>query len=495
MKFNVFKVLKYSIFTGAIVVTGFILYLYLDIKSVQSPEPAQVEIVLDDSMNWETLQIEAIQYLEDLIKIKTVRKDENKAAFYLQKIFIKEGIPSKIIPHPEYPNKVSLVAELGPEDSTEGVILLNHLDVVEADLAEWGEDPFSGDFKDGVIKGRGALDMKGMAVMELMAFLTLHRQQIPLKQKVMFLSVPDEENGGVLGAKFLLEEHTDLFEGYHYVLNEGGFGIQDFPHKGNKIFNIQTSEKGILGLEVKSHYPSGHGSMPDKKYSSIELMRFLLEVQKLQKFMLTEQMLAFFHHFSDFFEFPENFLLKRIQNPIVQLLIGPQIRANRTMNALVTNTISVTGLEVSNFGPNVIPAESSSYLDIRLLPGESPDHFENKIKKLAEKYNVEVTRKEAFPATESSLQTPLLEMFVSIISDNVPDSKQTPYMSPGATDSRYFRERGFESYGLIPILITMDELGTMHGKGEQISSDNIRLGIKILFETLVAYNQIEQDPL
>lgn len=488
----ILRPLKYTFALTVLLILGLSLYLYIDVKNVPHSSPASIDIILDDTIDWNNLQIEAVQILEDLIKIKTIRKDENRAAFYLQKLFIKEGIPSKIIPHPKYPDKVSILAELGPDQSTDGVILLNHLDVVEADEKEWGSDPFLGELKDGVVKGRGALDMKGMAAMELVAFLTLHRMQIPLKHKVMFLSVPDEESGGHLGAKFLLQEHPDFFEGYRYVLNEGGFGIQDFPHAGNKVFSIQTSEKGILGLEVKSHYPSGHGSMPDKKYSSLELMKFLLEAQMLQQFHLTDQALLFFHNFSLFFEFPESFLLKRIQNPIIQKILAPQIRANRTLNAMVTNTISVTGLNVPNFGPNVIPAESQSYLDIRLLPGVSPDQMESQVQGLASKYNVELVRKESFPATNSSAETPFFDILVSIINDNVPNSVQTPYMSPGATDSRFFREKGFECYGIIPILITMEDLAKMHGKNEDISAENLRLGTKIIFELLIAYNQLSE---
>lgn len=473
--------------------SGMAVYLFLDRPEIHEPVSKPFEIVLEENVDWDSIQIELASVLSDLIQIPTVRADESKAVFYIQNILQKEGIQSKIIPHPDFPDKVSLVAELGPEDSQNGVILLNHLDVVEVTESEWNFPPFSGEMKDGTIHGRGALDMKGMATMELMAFIMIHRMGLPLKNKIMFLSVPDEESGGRLGAKFLLDSHESLFNGYKYVLNEGGFGIKDFPKVSNKMFNVQTAEKGVLGLEYTAKGDSGHGSMPSKNYSSLQMVKFLNELQKLSKFQLTEQSLEFFHHLGEFYGFPEKFLLQRIQNPIVQKILSSKLREAKTTNAMVSNTYSITNLSTDSSAHNVIPGLTKAYSDIRILPGVSPEDLAAEISELAGKYNITVDVKISTPASESTSETPLFDILYSVLKDNVSGVQVSQYLSPGATDSRFFRAKGFDCYGIIPIMIPIEEVGMLHGKNEAITLENLKLGTKILFETLIGFNQLESQ--
>lgn len=488
MKLKIFKIIFALILVGAVAISS---YIYLDQAQIHTPSDEPLQILIDENMDWNSIQIELTTILTDLIQIPTIRKDESQAAFYIQKVLEKEGIQAKLIPHPNYPDKVSVVAEIGPENSQNGVILLNHLDVVEVNEADWGTPPFAAEMKDNVIYGRGALDMKGMASMELMAFILLHRMGVQLVNKVMFLSVPDEESGGRLGAQFLLSEHEELFEGYRYVLNEGGFGIKDFPKQGNKLFNIQTSEKGILGLELTAKGASGHGSMPSHKYSSLNMMRLMMELQTLQQFQLTNQTIEFFNTMSHFYTFPESFLLQRIQNPLIQKILSPRLMENRTLNAMVTNTISITNLSTDSSAPNVIPSESKAYLDIRTLPGINSEELINVIKKRAEKYDVTVEVKEIYASSESAAENSFYDILYTVLKDNVPESQVTQYLSPGATDNRFFRAKGFECYGIVPILISMEDVSSLHGKNESISLENLKLGTKVIFETLVGFNQIE----
>ncbi len=486
-----FKFFKY-IFGVILIATVFVsAYVFLDHAKDKTPNEEAIQILIDHDIDWNAIEIELATVLTDLIQMQTIRKDEAQAAFYLQKILEKEGIQTKIIPHPDRPDKVSLVAEIGPAQSDNGVILLNHTDVVEADEADWNIPPFSGEMKDNIIYGRGALDMKGMATMELMAFIMLHRFNVPLNQKVMFLSVPDEESGGNLGAKFLLDNHEDLFGGYRFVINEGGFGIKDFPKPSNKVFTIQTSEKGILGLELTAKGSSGHGSMPTREYSSLNLIKLMNELQGLQKFSLTTQTIEFFNTLSSFYDFPENFLLKRIHNPLIQKILSERLMDNRSINAMVTNTISITNLTTDTPAGNVIPAESKAYLDIRVLPNVDHDVLLKDIQSRAQKYAIDVKVIESYPSSQSSADTDFYSILYTVLSDNIPEAQVTQYLSPGATDNRFFREKGFECYGLIPILVTMEDIATLHGKNESISLENLSLGTKILFESLVGFNQIQ----
>jgi acetylornithine deacetylase/succinyl-diaminopimelate desuccinylase-like protein len=472
---------------------GIVLYLFLDRPNIRVPAPEAFQITLEENLDWDSIQIEASSILSDLIQIQTVRANESQAAFYIQKVLLKEGIQSKLIPHPDHPDKVSLIAELGPEDSQNGVILLNHLDVVEVNQSEWSFPAFSGELKDGIIHGRGALDMKGMGSMELMAFIMIHRMDLPLKNKIMFLSVPDEESGGHFGAEFLLNSHESLFDGYKYVFNEGGFGIKDFPKRGNNMFDVQTAEKGVLWLELTAQGSSGHGSMPTRDYSSLSMVNLLKELQDLPKFQLTDQSVEFFHHLGAFYGPVEKFLLQRIQNPIVQKMLSSKLRENKSVNAMVTNTISITSLSTDSSARNVLPSETKALLDIRILPGVDPAELAAQISEIASKYHTTVDIKESIPASQSTSETPLYDVLYSVLGDNVKGAEVTQYLSPGASDSRYFRAKGFDCYGIVPAMIPMEDLSMLHGKNESISLENLKLGIKIIFETLVGFNQVESQ--
>lgn len=486
------KLFGYFLLCAFVVAAATSLYIYQDTPTIIKPNKLDTaQIVLDDdNFDWNSIGIELTSLVTDLIQIPTVRKNESQAALYLQKILRKEGISSKLIPHPERPDKTSLIAEIGPEDAEDGVILLAHLDTVEANAQEWSTDPFQAIMQDGMIYGRGALDMKGMAAMELMSFLLLSRQEIPLKTKIMFLAVPDEEDGGKYGAQFLLQDHEDLFDGYQYVLGEGGFGVRDFPRSGAKIFTIQTAEKGTLGIQATASAASRHGSMPENDDSSLNLVKFLLKIQELQSFRLTPVVSEFFYYLSTFYDFPENFLLNRVQNRLVQKVIEKKLRENPAINAMVSNTISITKLETQGGGANVIPTEAMAYLDIRLLPGQDPHRVFSKIQKIGEKYQVIAKIKEADLPSSSSNDTQFFDILYTVIQDNVPDAVVTGYLSPGATDNRFFRKKGFQCYGLIPVLISMSDVQKLHGANESISLDNLILGTKIIFETLVGHNQL-----
>jgi len=213
-----------------------------------------------DAPDWEALGSEAVSLLVSYLQIDTTNPpgNETRAAQFFKAIFDREGIEARIIE--SAPERGSIYARLTGDGSKKAIILLNHLDVVPADKRLWSVDPFSGEIKDDYVWGRGALDMKGMGILELMTMLILKREGISLKGDVIFLGTADEEAGGRMGAGFIMREHFDLVKDAGLVLNEGSaITLRD----GKAWFyGVSVSEKSPFGLTLTATGTPGHGSTP-----------------------------------------------------------------------------------------------------------------------------------------------------------------------------------------------------------------------------------------
>ena len=203
---------------------------------------------------------EAVELLSRYLKINTANPPgyEADAAAFFAKIFDAEGIAYKT--YEPAPGRVSVRGVLPGTGEKRPIVLLNHIDVVPAQADEWSVDPFGGEIKDGFVYGRGALDMKGHGIMELMALLNLKRQGVKLNRDLIFMAVADEETGGHKGAKYLLDNHPEDFKA-DLVINEGGMGATDMlPDR--PVFLIATAEKGTNWYKLICEGPPGHASAP-----------------------------------------------------------------------------------------------------------------------------------------------------------------------------------------------------------------------------------------
>ncbi|MCA9470107.1 MAG: M20/M25/M40 family metallo-hydrolase, partial [Nitrospira sp.] len=172
------------------------------------------------------------------------------------------------------PGKINLAARLKGSGKAKPIVLIHHMDVVPADTSRWRIDPFGGELKDGYIWGRGAIDMKGTGVLQLYAFLTLARQQVSLNRDVIFLAVSDEEIGGTMGTRYLIEHHYDELDP-EYVLDEGGIGSREVFVNGKLVFGISVAEKRAFWLRLTARGIAGHGSQPHDQNPNNKLMRAL----------------------------------------------------------------------------------------------------------------------------------------------------------------------------------------------------------------------------
>ena len=244
--------------------------LALMVLAVLVPTTAQAQRVPD----WKAVEAEAISTIQSYVRINTSNPpgDVGKAADFLVAILEREGVPVKR--YESGPGKSIVVARLKGAGQAKPLLLLHHMDVVPTDPSRWVHDPFGAEMADGRIWGRGAFDMKGQGVIQLMAFLSLKRLNVPLNRDVILMAVPDEEVGGTLGAKWMLKEHYDELDP-EYILDEGGVGSRDLFAPGKLVFGISVAEKKILWLKLRAEGVSGHGSQPHDQNPNDRLTRAL----------------------------------------------------------------------------------------------------------------------------------------------------------------------------------------------------------------------------
>jgi acetylornithine deacetylase/succinyl-diaminopimelate desuccinylase-like protein len=413
--------------------------------------------------DWNALQSEAVRTIQSYVRINTSDPpgDVTRAADFLAGILEREGIPVKR--YESAPGRSILVARLAGAGAAKPLLLLHHMDVVPTDPSRWQHDPFGAEIADGKIWGRGSIDMKGLGVIQLMAFISLKRQHVPLARDVVLMAVPDEEVGGALGAKWMLEHHYAEIEP-EYILDEGGFGSRDLFAPGKLVFGISVAEKKILWLKLRAEGVAGHGSQPHDQNPNDRLVRALAR-------LLAEPLPSASFAVLD----------------TMKSRVGT-FAANKFNNAIQHSTISLTSLRSGVGDPpkvNVIPSVAEATLDCRVLPGISKDQWLSEIRRrLADPaitIDIVYEGEDSVVTTEDATFYRALE---AAVKRRHPDAIVTPMVVPYGTDSNSFRPRGVKSYGFTPVVVPAAAVMSMHGDAEFLPVDAVGPAIQILFEAL-----------
>ncbi|HEY8491060.1 MAG TPA: M20/M25/M40 family metallo-hydrolase [Dehalococcoidia bacterium] len=422
---------------------------------------------------WDEVTQEAASYLRELIRIDTSNPpgNEEPAARFLGEVLQREGIPVQY--YESAPGRLNLAARLQGDGRGKPFVLLSHTDVVPVQREFWQEDPFGGVVKDGVIWGRGALDMKGMGVMELLAVLLLKRTGAALNRDVVYLAVADEEAASQYGAEWLEREHPELLEA-DYVLNEGGYGhLQFLGHRG-PVFACAPGEKGPLWLKLRAEGEPGHGSVPHRNNALERLVRALARVADWRRDLhVVPEMRRVFQTLR------EQAGLRDGEAGSLEALA----ERHAVVRAWLTDTVSITGCR-SGVKHNVIPADAEATLDVRLLPDTDPERFVQRLRDVIDdpQVQVEVVYQSSTPT--SSTQTALYDVIEAVTRERVEGALVLPLISTGFTDSRVFRKHGVPAYGFIPALLDASELATIHGHNERLSIENLAFGTQVLYEVV-----------
>jgi acetylornithine deacetylase/succinyl-diaminopimelate desuccinylase-like protein len=440
---------------------------------------------LAEGVDRELLGEQAVERLVEYLQIDTTNPpgNEDRAVAFFAKIFDDEGVAYESGDSAPGRGNIWAVLEGGRKPA---LILLNHSDVVPADASAWDEPPFSGNIKDGEIWGRGALDMKGTGILQLQAFLALHREGRRLNRDVIFVATADEEAGGYFGAGWFAKQQARLVKGAGYLLNEGGGG--SLMEGGIAVFGIEVTQKVPLWLRLEAHGNPSHGASPRVESSVTRLIRAL---NRIIEYDFEPRVLpALDELFKGTADLARPDLVESFQNMSEavkdrEFLLTLQLYRPST-NSSIRNTCSITRLEGSP-KINVVPPMSAAELDCRLLPDQEPDAFIEQLTAIMNEPDISISKLLSFTPAVSPSDTELFAVIKDVMTREFPNSRVLPTMSVGFTDSHFFRELGITSYGFSPMLrdpAKMKPGEGPHGHNERVSVENIERGTRLMLEML-----------
>ena len=422
-------------------------------------------------IDWAAWTEQATEWLSDFIRVDTVNPpgNESRACAWLGRILDAEGIPYQT--YDPGNGRTTLVARLAGDGSRgKALILLNHTDVVPFERDQWTVDPLGGEVRDGYVWGRGALDMKGQGIMELITFLIHHRLQLPLARDLVFMAVADEEAGSADGVEFLDREHPEVLD-CEYVINEGGGGSTEALGVERTTMNIGVSEKGPLWLTLHAHGRPGHGSVPHDDNAADHLVRALGRVLAWQRpYEVTPVVQEYFEQLH---------IAGILEHQPTREVLADLAANNPRLKSIQMNSISLTTL-TAGVKHNVIPAHASATLDCRLVPGYDAERFIEELTHVIDDDRIEIERVFVASTPTSSQHTELYAVMARETQRILEDALVLPSVSAGFTDSRVFRRRGVAAYGFVPTITGPSEQGRVHGNDERISIENLRTGTQIL---------------
>ncbi len=416
--------------------------------------------------DWPVVEKHALELLQTYVRIASVNPPANtvEAAALIKGELEAAGFTPKL--YASGPDgQTNLIVRLpGRDRSKKPLLLLNHFDVVPVDAKAWGMDPFAAIIKDGQIWGRGALDMKGLAVEQMTALIELKRAGIVPPRDIVMLSTCDEESNGKLGIQWMVNNHFDELDPA-YVLDEGGAGSRELFTPGKLVFGIAVGQKQSLWLRLRAKGTAGHGSQPIADNANTILMDAIRKAMNAP---------------------PATKPIPTVQE--MKRAVGGSFADNKFINATLDNTMSLTTLQSGVGSPvkvNVIPSTAEATIDCRLLPGVNADEFQSDVKARINDPRVTVERlSEPVDAGVSSAETPLFAAMRKALLKEHPTAIVTPMLVPYGTDEVRLRIRGIPAYGFMPMVLDTATIATMHSDQERIPVAEFLRGIRIYFDVL-----------
>jgi acetylornithine deacetylase/succinyl-diaminopimelate desuccinylase-like protein len=426
--------------------------------------------------NQVTAEQEVVGLCRGLIRIDTTNPGdhsgpgERHAAEHVAALLAEVGLEPKVLE--SHPKRASVVARIeGANPQRPALLMHGHLDVVPANASDWRHDPFSGELADDCVWGRGAVDMKDMDAMLLAVVRQRQREGRKPPRDVVLAFTADEEAGGKWGAHYLVDNHADLFEGVTEAVGEvGGFST---TLAGQRLYLLQTAEKGIAWLKLTATGTAGHGSMVQPDNAVTELAeavarigrhewptRLIPSVQEFLEGACVALGVNFDHN-----------------NPGAHLSeIGT---VARIIGATLKNTTNPTGLR-AGYKVNVIPQTATAEIDGRFLPGYEDEFFEELDKLLGPSVTREFIHRDI--ALETTADGDLYDVMTSALLAEDPAAKVVPYCLSGGTDAKAFSLLGMRCFGFTPLRLPpdLDFSGMFHGIDERVPADSLRFGTRVL---------------
>lgn len=423
-----------------------------------------------------------VELLQELLRFDTTNPPGNETACieFVRSRLEDAGCETEL--HAKDPARPNLVSRLRGGDAPP-LLLQGHVDVVTTAGQDWRHPPFAGAIEDGYIWGRGALDMKAGVAMLVDAFLRAKREGVQLPGDVLLVVLADEEAGGDLGARFLVEERTELFAGMRYALGEfGGFTL----HLGGKRFYpIQVAEKQICWLKATIRGPGGHGAFVQRGGAVARLGKLLCDLdRKRLPVHVTPVVREFVERIAAELPRKDAIVLRSLLKPRLTdaalRLLGDNAATTEPMLRNTVNATIVRGGEKINVVPSKIVVE----LDGRALPGFTPDQLIAEVQTIAgDDIELELVRHDPGPAAPD---LGLFNTLAGVIRELDPGGIPVPLLQIGVTDARFFGRVGIQNYGFLPLRLPEDFIFTrsIHAADERVPVAAVEFGAEAVFRAI-----------
>jgi acetylornithine deacetylase/succinyl-diaminopimelate desuccinylase-like protein len=426
------------------------------------------------------------ELLRRLIRFDTTNPpgNERECVAWVQQLCADADLQTRIVA--KDPDRPNLLVRVPGRGEAPPLLLQGHVDVVTAAGQDWRHDPFGGELVDGEIWGRGALDMKGGVAMMLGATLALAESGDPPPGDVLLCVLADEENLSGYGARYLVEQHRELFDGIKHAIGE--FGGARTELAGLRTYPIQVSEKQICWTRVTIRGPGGHGSLRMRGGAMARLGQLLttLDAERLPVHVteVPRQMIEALAG-----ALPEG------GRELADALLDPA-RTDATLDALgdagalfdqiLHNTVNATIVQGGE-KVNVIPSEVHLDLDGRLLPGQTPDDLFGELRTLAGEDGLEFEAN--FEPGPEAADLSLVPLLGEVLTDADPGALALPMLLPGVTDGRFFSRIGIQTYGFLPMRLgpELRFMSLIHAADERVPADEVRWGAERIGEVIARY--------
>jgi len=419
----------------------------------------------------------------DLIRFDTSNygagkaNSETEAAEYLGGLLEDLGLKTTYVD--AAPGRTSVVARVKGSDSSKPALVVHgHTDVVPADRANWSVDPFEGVIKDGMLWGRGAVDMKDMDAMIVTALQDIIGAGKQPSRDIIVAFFSDEENGGVFGSHYLVDNNPELFAGATEAISEvGGYSVS---LNGERAYLLQTGEKALVWIKLKARGTAAHGSRVIHNNAITKLAEAVAKIGR-QDWPI---------HLTDTTE--------QLVGELARLLdvdprsMGPEeiVLATGTAAGFIQATLRTTTnptLLSAGYKHNVIPDYAEALVDIRTLAGEEDAVLAEVRALVGDDIEVEIMHSDI--GLENPFEGPLVDAMVSTLKAHDPGAHVLPYLLSGGTDNKALKKLDITGYGYAPLRLPadLDFPGMFHGVDERVPLDALVFGRQVLGDLFLNY--------
>ncbi|MCU1439477.1 MAG: family metallo-hydrolase [Rhodoglobus sp.] len=426
---------------------------------------------------------ETARIAQELIRFDTTNYGEGRsngetdAAEYLGELLAGLDLEPRYVDAAT--GRTSVIARVeGADPSKPALVVHGHTDVVPADPTNWTVDPFGGVIRDGLLWGRGAVDMKNMDAMIITALQDILGAGRQPARDLIVCFFSDEENGGVFGSHYLVDNHPGLFAGATEAISEvGGYSVH---LNGKRSYLLQTGEKALVWIKLIARGTAAHGSRVIRNNAITKLAEAVVTLGRqdwpLRLTATTELLIA---------------ELARIME-VDPAKVGPDELVLSTGNAagFIQATLRTTSnptLLKAGYKHNVIPDTAEALIDIRTLPGEEDAVLAQVRQLIGDEVEIVVMHRDI--GLENSFTGPLVDAMVGTLGMHDPGAPVLPYLLSGGTDNKALAKLGIKGYGFAPLQLPpeLDFPGMFHGVDERVPLDALVFGRRVLADLLLNY--------